>query len=459
MKRSSHGAAGGASKRRCKGIAVVQLGGGEAKPRQAALWRQGLLCDVQLRVGNEVFPAHRLVLAAESTFLAALFTGHFKDSLAPLVDIHEMAPRIFALALDYMYDGTCAVPDITSLQKLLSVASVLQIDSLFAAAAATLEEHISVDNCVTMLVCADQHNTPQLALKAEDIASNAFVDVASDPAVPASSMVALLQSDHLNVTSEEQVFETLSTWLKGQAEPLGEEKQLNMFGLVRFTLLSQDFLDSTVMSEPVFSSLRAHKLLLTQFQQAFLGGEKSTQRGKHFSEILSNEAHRQILSWLDMGAETKLELLYRASNDGWSGEDFHSKCDNKGPTVSVFKCTGGYSFGGFTSTPWASTNVFVACADSSAFVFSLHRPGGVDPVKLAVKTASVQFAIGDYSHFGPIFGSSDISLGTVNSDDIGSTNIHDYELPPGHAQVDAKIFFTGAKRFRAAEVEVFRVLV
>jgi len=127
MKRSSHGAAGGASKRRCKGIAVVQLGGGEAKPRQAALWRQGLLCDVQLRVGNEVFPAHRLVLAAESTFLAALFTGHFKDSLAPLVDIHEMAPRISALALDYMYDGTCAVPDITSLQKLLSVASVLQI--------------------------------------------------------------------------------------------------------------------------------------------------------------------------------------------------------------------------------------------------------------------------------------------------------------------------------------------
>ena len=54
---------------------MVQLDGGEAKPRQAALWRQGLLCDVQLRVGNEVFPAHRLVLAVELTFLAALLTG------------------------------------------------------------------------------------------------------------------------------------------------------------------------------------------------------------------------------------------------------------------------------------------------------------------------------------------------------------------------------------------------
>ena len=37
-----------------------------------------------------------------------------------------MAPRIFALALDYIYDGRCAVPDVNALQKLLSVASVLQ---------------------------------------------------------------------------------------------------------------------------------------------------------------------------------------------------------------------------------------------------------------------------------------------------------------------------------------------
>ena len=75
MKRISDGAVGGATKQRCEGIAVVQLDGGEAKSRQAALWRQGLLCDVQLHVGNEVFPAHRLVLAAELTFLAALLTG------------------------------------------------------------------------------------------------------------------------------------------------------------------------------------------------------------------------------------------------------------------------------------------------------------------------------------------------------------------------------------------------
>lgn len=84
----------------------------------------------------------------------------------------------------------------------------------------------------------------------------AFVDVSSDPAFPASNKLALLQSDRLNIASEKQVFEALSTWLKGQVEPLGVEDQLRMFGLV----FSQDFRDLTVMAEPAFSTLRAHNM-------------------------------------------------------------------------------------------------------------------------------------------------------------------------------------------------------
>ena len=207
-----------------------------------------------------------LVLAAESTFLAALFTGQFKDSLAPIVDLHEMKPRAFVLALDYMYHGTCAVPDVSALQQVLSVVAVLQIDQLLAAAATALDKCITVDNCASMLACADRYHIPKLALKAEAFARNVFVDVASDPAVPASSIVALLQSDHLHVKSEEQVFETLCKWLKGQTEPLGEEEQLSMFDLVRLALLSKDFTDSTVMSWPIFKTPRGHTLLLTQLQ-------------------------------------------------------------------------------------------------------------------------------------------------------------------------------------------------
>ncbi len=53
------------------------------------------------------------------------------------------------------------------------------------------------------------------------------------------------------------------------------------------------------------------------------------------------------------GATLKLELVYRASRDGWCATDFHSKCDNNGATVTVIKSTGGYVLGGYADLPWA----------------------------------------------------------------------------------------------------------
>jgi hypothetical protein len=42
-------------------------------------------------------------------------------------------------------------------------------------------------------------------------------------------------------------------------------------------------------------------------------------------------------------------LLYRGSNDGWKLKDFHSRCSNKRPTISLFKVKKGDCIGGFTT--------------------------------------------------------------------------------------------------------------
>lgn len=281
-KRRRDGAAGAAGSN--KRLPLIVLDGGGANMRLAALWRQEKSCDVKVRVGEEVFKGHRVVLAAESMFFANLFGGQFGDSKKTIVDIHEMEPRVFSLALDFMYDGKCAV-DSSALEEVLSAASVLQIDSLLATVETELKKHVTADNCASIMVCADRHHLPQLMLTAETIAREAFVDVASDPAVPAPNMLALLKSDSLNVKNEQDVFETLAKWLKGQEESVSEDEQMKMFELVRFTLLSQDFIDSTVMTEPAFSTLRANKLLLAQFKDAFFG-ETPKQRSSVISQNL-----------------------------------------------------------------------------------------------------------------------------------------------------------------------------
>ena len=62
-------------------------------------------------------------------------------------------------------------------------------------------------------------------------------------------------------------------------------------------------------------------------------------------------------------------LLYRATRDGFT--DFHSRCDNQGPTVTLFRTDDGRLCGGFASTSWDSSGSFKH--DSNAFLFNLDK--------------------------------------------------------------------------------------
>ena len=55
----------------------------------------------------------------------------------------------------------------------------------------------------------------------------------------------------------------------------------------------------------------------------------------------------QVVEWLDF--KFRWRLCYRASTHGWSAQNFHTKCDSKGPTLTLVK-VGDYMFGGFTIT-------------------------------------------------------------------------------------------------------------
>ena len=66
------------------------------------------------------------------------------------------------------------------------------------------------------------------------------------------------------------------------------------------------------------------------------------------SEYLSN-----LTNWIKpIRSENDWKLCWRASRgDNWGNNQFHSSCDEKGPTVTIVK-VGKYIFGGYTSLSW-----------------------------------------------------------------------------------------------------------
>ena len=72
---------------------------------------------------------------------------------------------------------------------------------------------------------------------------------------------------------------------------------------------------------------------------------------KRSTILHGNIAHaKQLVEWVE-DQRFGWKLCYRASVDGWKGEDFHQKCDDVGQTVTLVKC-GTNVFGGYTDQNW-----------------------------------------------------------------------------------------------------------
>uniref|UniRef100_A0A7M4FIF5 Interferon induced protein 44 like n=1 Tax=Crocodylus porosus TaxID=8502 RepID=A0A7M4FIF5_CROPO len=96
-----------------------------------------------------------------------------------------------------------------------------------------------------------------------------------------------------------------------------------------------------------------------------------------------------------------LTLLYKGSVHGFTTGEFHAKCDNQGPTVTVVYNESGFIFGGFTSQSYVSIQKYLS--DEEAFLFRLTEKEGVINSKIFVCQIAAN-AVYVCSNSGPNFG-------------------------------------------------------
>ena len=95
------------------------------------LRKEGILCDVTLRIEGQDFKAHRCVLSAASPYFRALFTCEFKliENIRNLIDLQDMKSTAAEEVLDFIYTGQAMV-DSANARDLLSAADYLIMPSL-----------------------------------------------------------------------------------------------------------------------------------------------------------------------------------------------------------------------------------------------------------------------------------------------------------------------------------------
>ncbi|KAJ5075431.1 pep-cterm sorting domain-containing protein [Anaeramoeba ignava] len=194
-----------------------------------------------------------------------------------------------------------------------------------------------------------------------------------------------------------------------------------------------------------------------EIQNLKLSIEKSNQNEKKLLNMFPDSIIQEIeyvlklQEWInDNEFFSKMKKGFSAKKDGFTGNKWHSICDNKGKTLIIIKTTDNYIFGGFTQVGFKSgSNRYIK--DSNAFIFSLKNPKNDLPQKFEIQENREDYAIRYVSSNGPRFGdhrnqyctdiliSSDLHKGHT---DFGAT----YKLPNGlkHDTNEAKSYLAGS---------------
>ena len=189
---------------------------------------QGEFIDVHLKVGEEVFSAHRIVLAASSDYFHAMFTHEMKESNQEVVELKDesISAATFKIVLDSIYSGDLQVNDENVLDVLVA-ADHLQVTSVVQHCCDYLqtqfvELRFDVQTYCQICTIANRHGLIGLQEATQSKMASMYKDVCENEEflshIDADQYSSLLRRDDLGAPSETFVFKSVIKWIKHKKE-------------------------------------------------------------------------------------------------------------------------------------------------------------------------------------------------------------------------------------------------
>ena len=159
------------------------------------------------------------------------------------------------------------------------------------------------------------------------------------------------------------------------------------------------------------------------------------------SSILNQQQISELMSMFSFESNPKWTLVYKATQDGLSETDFHSKCDKYSKLLVVIKSNENEILGGYTDLNWkVERYIFddVFKNDEKAFFFRFEKN------KLQMKSYKNGKSIKCHNLKGPCFGESDLDINLIG----GTLSSYDnYAF--------TKVNYFSTRFFHLGEMEVF----
>ncbi|XP_015769086.1 PREDICTED: kelch-like protein 3 isoform X2 [Acropora digitifera] len=279
---------------------------------------QGEFIDVRLKVGEDEFEAHRIVLAASSDYFHAMFAHGMKESNQEVIELKDENISVAAIkiVIDSMYSGEINVND-ENVFEVLIAADRLQVASVVEQCCKYLIQlRFDVQTYCRVIMLADQHSLKDLKEATERKMASMYKDICeqeeflSDMNVDVLS--ALLCREDLKTPSENFVFKSVMQWIKyrkGERLDVGAKA----IGAVRLGLVdSKDVIEELNTEEmkaiPEINMLLQEALIRNSrpSRSSALALEKGKPRS--MNSVIIAISHNGVINYFDVQSKTWKEL-------------------------------------------------------------------------------------------------------------------------------------------------------
>ena len=236
---------------------------------------QGEFIDVGLKVGEEIFSAHRIVLAASSDYFHAMFAHGMKESNQEVIELKDenISAAALKIVLDSIYSGDLQVND-ENIFEVLVAADHLQVTSVVQQCCEYLQTQFidqlrfDVQTYCRVSAIADRHGLKDLQEATQTKMAYIYKEICESEEflshVDADQYTRLLSRDDLSAPSETFVFKSVMLWIKYKKEER-MTVAAKVIGAVRLGLVDIRDLIEELNTEEMQRVPEIHTLLFESF--------------------------------------------------------------------------------------------------------------------------------------------------------------------------------------------------
>lgn len=255
------------------------------------------------------FHCHKVILASASPYFRAMFLADMKESQQTKIKIKGLDSGVLEQLLEFCYSSKIII-NLKNVQQLLVASGMLQFPKIQDSCMEFLLNNVDETNCIGIWKLAELiQRTRDTTEKLECYIKTNFSFVAKHEEfldLTAEQLVKFLESDDLNIDTENDISSAVIRWVRFDPESRGLHLP-NLMKNVRFSLITRRYLMDVILNEElliddpfcrqlIFDAIRYHLVPETRQGKSSYMQCRTREKTTRFIYLLGGEECGSIVN-------------------------------------------------------------------------------------------------------------------------------------------------------------------